>query len=223
VRVFLSSPLFYSLPLETQQNRPYKSKFRSTFTKSLKFNCGIFPPLLISSLFYLPLALLCSSGWGGKTELVRQWGVSGWFSNKSAVTTGMTDCVLILYSTPLSSHSIYFLAHTFRGNIMKTACSPLHTVSCGVSHASVYFDNYRTYKELRRDGFSQTSAQWQKWLRHVSYSPWFTRNFETEKILWRVMPLRTPFRLLIGFITISDVQSFITLLLLYTNTRQTLK
>jgi hypothetical protein len=31
------------------------------------------------------------------------------------------------------------------------------------------------------------------------------------------MPLRTPFRLLIGFITISHLQSFITLLLLYTS------
>jgi hypothetical protein len=41
-------------------------------------------------------------------------------------------------------------------------------------------------------------------------------------ILCHVMPLRTPFRLLIGFITISHLQSFITLLLLYTNTCQTL-
>jgi hypothetical protein len=37
------------------------------------------------------------------------------------------------------------------------------------------------------------------------------------------MPLRTPFRLLIGLFTVSHLQSFITLLLLYIDTRQTLK
>jgi hypothetical protein len=110
--------------------------------------------------------LCCATRDEGIVELVRpRWGegVSGEVSNKSAVKTGMTDCVLILYPLlyiarlPLSTTHTLSLYIYIQGPDNEKRSKP--TARFDVMCLRAPRDNYEKSYKLEPEVHVQTSAQ----------------------------------------------------------------